>query len=122
MYRFSFRFAVMTITILTANLITTAIGNRLVTYKNHMRPLSFTLIGMAVTVLVFYPLFAKLEEWVKSLSVNLVKKGRSLAGKYLGLALAFFACICILSFFYCRMWYHINLWHVLVSGQLRAVI
>jgi hypothetical protein len=122
MYRFSFRFAVMTITILTANLITTAIGNYLVSYKNHMRPLSFTLAGMAVTVLIFYPLFAKLEEWVKSLSVKLVKKGKSLAGKYLGLVLAFIACICVLSYFYCKMWYHIDLWKVIISGQIGRVM
>ena len=118
MYRYFFRFAVMSITILTANLITNAIGNWLVTYKNHMRPLTFTLVGMAVTVIIFYPLFAKLEEWVKAISMKLVKKGKSMAGKYLGLFLAFFACIAVLSFFYAKMWYHINLWEVLISGKL----
>jgi len=122
MYRYSFRFVVMSITILTANLLTTAISSYLVTFKNHVRPLTFTLIGMAVIVLIFYPLFAKLEEWVKRISMKIIKKGKSLAGKYLGLALAFFACIAVLCYLYARMWYHIDLWHILLHGDIGKYI
>ena len=56
MYRYFFRFVVTTLTILTANLITNAISDYMITYKNHVKPLTFTLIAMAVTVVVFYPL------------------------------------------------------------------
>jgi hypothetical protein len=122
MYRFSFRFVVMTITILTANLLTTALSSYLVKFKNHVRPLTFTLIGMTVIVLIFYPLFAKLEEWVKSISMKIVRKGKSMAGKYLGLALAFFVCITVLSYFYAKMWYHIDLWHILLHGDIGKYI
>jgi hypothetical protein len=73
---------------------------------------------MAVTVIIFYPLFAKLEVWVKSLSMKLVKKGKSLAGKYLGLALAFLASLAVLSYFYAKMWYHINIWKILLNGEI----
>lgn len=118
MYRYSFRFVVMSITILTASLLTTALSNYLVTFKNHMRPLTFTLLGMAVIVVIFYPLFAKLEEWVKGISRKIVKKGKSMAGKYLGLALAFFVCIAVLSYFYAKMWYHIDLFKILFSGNI----
>jgi hypothetical protein len=117
MYRYSFRFVVMSITILTANLLTTALGNYLVTYRNHVKPLTFTLLGMAVTVLIFYPLFAKLEEWVKKISMKVVKKGKSLAGKYLGLILAFASAMAVLAHFYAKMWYHINLWQMLIQGK-----
>ena len=118
MYRYSFRFVIMSITILTANLLTTVLGNYLITYKNHVRPLTFTFIGMAVTVLIFYPLFAKLEEWVKSLSMKVVRKGKSLAGKYLGLVLTFIVCLSVLAFFYAKMWYHIDLWKIVVHGEI----
>jgi hypothetical protein len=118
MYRYSFRFVVMSITILTANLLTTALGNYLVTYKNHIKPLSFTLLGMAITVIIFYPLFTKLEEWVRGLSMKIIKKGKSMAGKYLGLVLVFASCLVVLSFFYAKMWYHINLWQILVQGKI----
>lgn len=118
MYRYAFRFAVMSITILTANLLTTYIGNYLVTFRNHLRPLSFTLLGMGITVVILYPLFAKLEEWVKGISMKVVKKGKSLAGRYLGLILAFTGSLVVLMYFYTKMWYHIDLWQVLVNGEI----
>lgn len=122
MYRYSFRFVVMSITILTANLLTNALGNYLVTFKNHIRPLTFTIMGMAVIVMIFYPLFAKLEEWVKSLSMKVVKKGKSMAGKYFGLILSFIVCLLVLSYFYSNMWYHINLLKILLSGDIGRYI
>ena len=115
MYRYSFRFVVMSITILTANLLTTALGTYLVTYKNHMKPLTFTLLGMGVIVVIFYPLFARLEIWVKGLSKKIVNKGKSLAGKYLGLILTYIVCLAVLAHFYAKMWYHVDLWKVLVK-------
>jgi len=122
MYRYSFRFVVMSITILTANLLTNALGNYLVTFKNHIRPLTFTIMGMAVIVVIFYPLFAKLEEWVKSLSMKVVKKGKSMAGKYFGLIFSFIVCLSVLSYFYAKMWYHINLFKILLSGDIGRYI
>jgi dolichol kinase len=79
-------------------------------------------MGMAVIVVIFYPLFAKLEEWVKGLSMEIVKKGKSLAGKYLGLAIAFLLCLAVLSYFYAKMWYHIDLFGILLSGNLGRYI
>jgi hypothetical protein len=119
MYRFLFRFVVTTITILTANLLTTAISDYMVTYRNTARPLTFTLIGMAIIVIVFYPLFVKLEDWVTGFSVKLVKSGKSLAGKYLGLFLIFFVCLVILGYFYARMWYQIDIVRALFAGSFR---
>jgi len=122
MYRYSFRFVVMSITILTANLLTNALGNYLVTFKNHVRPLTFTIMSMAIIVVIFYPLFAKLEEWVKSLSMKVVKKGKSMAGKYFGLIFSFIACLLVLSYFYAKMWYHIDLFNILLSGNIGRYI
>ena len=118
MYRFFFRFVVMTITILTANLLTNALGEYLSGYKNQYKPLTFTLIGMTVILVIFYPLFMKLEEWVKNLSVKVVKSGNSLAGKYLGLTLTFFGAMLILLYFYARMWYHIDFLKALMNGSI----
>jgi len=104
----------MSVTILTANLITNSISNWLVTFRTQMKPLTFTLIGMAITVIIFYPLFALLENWVKDLSARVIRKGKSLAGKYIGLVLTFALCIAVLSWFYAKMWYHINLLDVIL--------
>jgi hypothetical protein len=73
-----------------------------------MRPVSFTLIGMGVIVLVFYPLFTKMQEWVKNISARFMRTGKSVGGKYVGLFLAFFVAMLILFYFYAKMWYNIG--------------
>lgn len=119
MYRFFFRFVVTSLTILTANLITSAISNYMVSYKNSFKPLTFTLIGMGIIVLIFYPLFMKLEDWVTGISVKIIKSGNSLAGKYLGLFLTFTIGLLILMYFYARIWYHLDIFRILFSGGIR---
>lgn len=109
MYRFFFRVVVTILTILTANLLSNAIEDFMVSYKNHYKPLEFTLIGMVIVVAIFYPLFMKLESWVKNISIMVLKSGNSLAGKYLGLLLVFICLLLILFYFYVKMWYHIDI-------------
>jgi hypothetical protein len=118
MYRFFFRFTVTTLTILTANLLTTAISDYMVSFKNATKPLAFTFIGMLIIVVVFYPLFMKLEKWVERISMSMVKSGRSLAGKYLGLSLTLAGGILVLFYFYARMWYHVDFLRILFDGNI----
>lgn len=118
MYRFVFRFTVTSLTILTANLLTTAISDYMVSFKNTTKPLVFTFIGMLIIVVVFYPLFMKLEGWVERISVRMVRSGRSLAGKYLGLSLTLAGGILVLFYFYARMWYHVDFLRVLFNGDI----
>lgn len=122
MYKFFFRFAVTTLTILTANLLTTAISDFMTGYKDRYKPVFFTFVGMAVIVVIFYPLFMRLEQWVKTLSVKIVKSGRSVAGKYLGLTVSFLAGLMILCYFYARMWYGIDLLKALFQGKIGVYI
>lgn len=122
MYRYFFRFVVTTLTILTANLLTTAMSDYMITYKNHVKPIAFTLIAMAIIVVVFYPLFIKMEEWLKGISVKFVKSGNSVAGKYFGLSMTFLGGLVILLYFYAKMWYHIDLFRVLLSGNIKGYL
>jgi hypothetical protein len=108
MYRYSFRFVVMTLTILTVNLITNAITNYMISYKNHYKPVTFTFFGMAITVIILYPFFIKLEDWVKAISVKAIKSGKSAGGKFFGLLLTFLAALLVLFYFYAKLWYHID--------------
>jgi hypothetical protein len=114
MYRYFFRFAVMSLTILTVNLITNAITTYMVSYKNYYKPVTFTLAGMAILVVIFYPLFIKLESWVRSLSVKAIKTGNSAAGKFFGLLITFLAALLVLLYFYTKMWFHINIFDLLI--------
>jgi hypothetical protein len=118
MYRFSFRFVVTTLTILTANLLTNALSEYMVTYKTSYKPFTFTLIGMTIIVVVFYPLFMKMEDWLKDLSARVIRSGNSFAGKYLGLFLTFLGGLLILFYFYARVWYHIDFVQVLLHGSI----
>lgn len=122
MYKYLFRFCVMTVTILTANLLTETISDYLVSYRNHLKPLTFTLLGMAITVAIFYPLFIKLEEWVKNFSVRMIKTGKSLRGKYAGLLLSFIVSLFMLTYFYAKMWYHIDILRVILNGDGNNII
>jgi hypothetical protein len=118
MYRFFFKFFATILTILTANLLTTALSDYMVTYKNNYKPVVFTIIGMVIIVMVFYPLFMRLEEWIKSVSQKVMRSGKSVAGKFLGLSLTFIAAIMVLIYFYAKMWYHIDLFGILIHGNI----
>lgn len=116
MYKHLFKFIVTTLTILTANLITSYISNLLVMYKFDVKPLRFTLISMGVITIIFYPLFMKLEDWLNDFSKKFVKAGHSLAGKYIGLILMFLVGILVLMYFYAKMWYNINIFRIMFQG------
>jgi hypothetical protein len=90
----------------------------MITYKNHVKPLTFTLIAMLIIVMIFYPLFLKMEEWLKKISVKVIRSGNSVGGKYAGLLFTFLMGLIILSYFYARMWYHIDLLKILFSGRI----
>ena len=109
MYRRLFKIAVMTITILTANLVTSALSDYMVSYRMHFKPITFTLIGMAIITIVFYPLFTKLEDWINVISSKVVKTGKSFAGKYVGLLFTFLLCFAVLFYFYAKIWYNIDM-------------
>jgi len=108
MYKRLFKFAVSTITILTINLVSNLIVDYLVSYKQHYQYLKFTLIAMGIIVVIFYPLFTWMETWLNVLSVKIIRTGKSMAGKYFGLLLAFALSIAVLTYCYTRYWYHID--------------
>ena len=109
MYRYFFRFVVMTLTILTVNLITNAITNYMVSYKNHYKPVAFTLLGMALTVVILYPLFIKLESWVKRYFSKSYQIGKVSRRKIPGIIIYLPQLLLwYLFYFYAKMWYHID--------------
>lgn len=117
MYRKLFKFVVTTLTILSANLLTNYISDKLVSHKWEYRPLRFTLLAMLIITVVFYPLFMWLEQWLNDLSKKLVKAGKSIAGKYIGLLFGFVVGIAILTYLYAKVWYRIDLITVLFKGK-----
>jgi hypothetical protein len=105
MFRNLFRFTATTITILTVELLVTWITGYLVSFRSRFDPYTFTLISMGIITVVFYPLFAKMHDWIGALSKKIIRSGRSAGGKFIGLILAFLVCFGILFCFYLKMWY-----------------
>ena len=71
-----------------------------------------------LVTIILYPLYAYLQKWLTALSKKIIRSGSSVAGKYVGLVLAFLICIAVLLCFYAQMWYHINVFHLLTSGKI----
>lgn len=116
MYRKLFNFTATMITLLTANLVTTFITDKLISYRWEFKPLRFTLISMSIIAIVFYPLFMWLQQWVDRFSRRFVKAGHGFAGRYLGLTLMFATGLFILMCFYAHMWYGINVLKLITDG------
>lgn len=116
MYQKLFKFLATLITLLTANLFTTWITDKLVSYKWETKPLRFTLISMGIIAIIFYPLFVWLESWIDRFSRRFMKAGNVLAGKYLGLIIMFLAGLFVLICFYAHMWYGINVVKLVLNG------
>jgi hypothetical protein len=91
----------------------------MVSYKTHYKPVAFTFLGMAVTVVILYPLFIKLESWIKDISVKAIKSGKSVAGKFFGLLFTFLAALFILSYFYAKMWFHIDFFKAIFHSGVK---
>ena len=118
MNKYLVKIVVFTISILTANLIGDYVSDFLTSFKNHYKPLTFTLIAMAIIVIIFYPLFEFLDKWINTLSKKVVRKGKSFAGQYLGLFFVFFISMSILTFFYVKQWYGINILNYIFRNEM----
>ena len=117
MYRKFFNFAVTMITLLSANLLTSFITEKLISYKWELKPMRFTLISMGIIAIIFYPLFTMLQGWLDRFSKRFVKAGHGIAGKYVGLVLMLFTGLFILTCFYAHMWYDINVLKLIANGN-----
>jgi H+/Cl- antiporter ClcA len=111
------KFVVFVITILTANLLGDYAGDFLTSFKDDYKPLTFTLVAMVVIVLIFYPLFDSLEDWVTKFSNKIVKHGAKNFGPNVAILMIFLVSMIVLIFFYTRQYYEINVFHHLFRGH-----
>jgi hypothetical protein len=107
-YRKFFKFMVLILGILFANLLTIWIDNYMLSYKWQYAPHIFTWIGMGVVLLIYYPLFRYMDKWSTTLSDKFLKAGKKLAGRKTGSFIAFFVGLLLLFYFYGREWFNAN--------------
>lgn len=109
MNRRIFNFLVFCITILIVNLISTFITDYLMKFKNHTEYLKFTAIGMVVVVLIFYPLFEYLNLFTEKITTQLLKKGKNIFGRTIGIYISFLIMIALLYYIYAHVWFDVDL-------------
>lgn len=107
-YRKVFKFMVLLLGILLANLATIWIDNYMLSYKWKYSPHVFTWIGMSVVVLIYYPLFTHIDKWATKAGDKFLKAGKKLAGRRAGSILAFVIALLILYFLYGLEWFDTN--------------
>lgn len=101
-----YKFMLMTVTILAANLISGFISLAVLSYyRSNFSPKIAAAIGMAILVLILYPLFRYLNSWSNSLSKQLVKMGKKFLGRRIGAFFVFAVLIIILYFGYMKLWF-----------------
>lgn len=107
-FRSIFKFMVLIMGILFANLLTIWIDNYMLSYKWQYAPHIFTWIGMAVVLLIYFPLFKYLDKWATVISDKFLKAGKKLGGRKLGSVISFVLGLLILFYFYGREWFNTN--------------
>lgn len=109
-YRKIVNFLVFIISILTVNLLTTYITDKLFSYKNLTHPVKATLIGMGLTVFILYPAFMWIDDLSEKLTKRFLKAGKNAGGKVMGLILMFLLALAVLFAFYLHMWFGVMPW------------
>ena len=107
-YRKFFKFMVLILGILTANLLTIWIDNWMLSYKWKYSPHIFTWIGMGIVVVIYYPLFTKIDKWSSKAGDKFMKAGKKLVGREIGAVLAFLLALLLLYFLYGLEWFDSN--------------
>ncbi|MBI1193695.1 MAG: hypothetical protein GC205_11055 [Bacteroidetes bacterium] len=116
-FRHLFKAFVLILTILSVNLLTAHLDNYLSDYRGQFDALTFTLLGMGVVVLLFYPLFAWMDQGVDRIAREFLTLGKRLIGRKLGMILAFLAGFYGLFYLYGDLWFQTNL-HPQVMDRL----
>lgn len=97
---------VLILGILFANLVTMWIDSYMMSYKLKFSPHTFTWIGMAVIILIYYPLFTRIDKWAGKASDKYMKVGKKVLGREIGAILAFIIALLLLFFLYGIQWFH----------------
>jgi uncharacterized protein YacL len=107
---------VLMLGILFANLVTMWIDNYMLTYKQQFPPHTFTWIGMAVIVLIYYPLFTRIDKWATKASDKYMKVGKKVIGREIGAVVAFLAAMFGLFYLYGQQWFHTNVFSSFIKA------
>ena len=109
MMRHLTRAVIFAFSILTSYLVTGAIEERVLLETERFRPLNATLLGMAVIVLIFVPIFAYTEKITEAVVKAGLQQTKNGAGKILGVIAFVGIVFVILLALYLDRWFAVSL-------------
>lgn len=100
------KYVTLAFTILLADIIKELILHKIGWKKDFAHPYKSTLIGMAVTVAIYYPVFTLLEQLIeKFVEFYLSNTKKTTGGGFIGLSVAVLIGIFILFVLYLKLWF-----------------
>lgn len=103
------RYVFYSITVLIAFLATNYLEGLLLAETRRFNPYTAALVGMAMVVAVFVPLFSLIDRGVQTLTSRAAGKARQMFGSNLGLIGFVVAILVILYLLYLYQWYGIRM-------------
>ncbi|MBN2807627.1 MAG: hypothetical protein JXR22_13300 [Prolixibacteraceae bacterium] len=107
---------VLILGILLANLLTIWIDQLMLSYKWKYAPHVSTWIGMGIVVIIYYPLFTRIDKWAGKIGDRFLKAGKKFIGREIGTFFAFLAALLILFYLYGREWFNSNVIRSLIQS------
>lgn len=102
------RAIIFTITVLISYLITGAIEDRIFTEAERFRPITATLLGMGIVVIIFVPVFAYTEKLTEAVIKAALRQTKSSAGRIFGIILFVIVLFAILFSLFLDRWFNIS--------------
>jgi hypothetical protein len=109
MLRFLTKAVIFTVSILASYLITGTIEDRVLRETEQFRPLTATLLGMAIIVAVFVPVFAYTERMTEAAIKAGLRQTKAGAGKVLGAVIFVGIIFIILLALFLDRWFGISI-------------
>jgi hypothetical protein len=101
---------VMMITVLTVNLLTGYLTDKIIHYELGIHPYKKTLIGMVSLVFILVPAYSLLHQKIELLAARILVSGSNSFGRFLGLLLTFSVIFFVLFLIYLHNWFGILIW------------
>ena len=103
------RAVIFTVSILTSYLITGAIEERILAETERFRPVTATLIGMGIIVLIFVPIFAYTERITEGAVKAGLRQTKAGAGKIVGILVFIIVVFIMLYALYLDRWFSMSI-------------
>lgn len=114
------KFLVLALSILLVNFINVSVDEYVQTnVKQNFSPHIFTLIGMGLILLIFYPLFTWLNIWSSSFANWFLKLGKHIGGTITGSLIVFMFGLLLLYYLFGKLWCDTNVYFSIIQSMLR---